>query len=394
MKSPFCLRLVVVVSLLIPCGFLCAQTPQIAADDSRTTPPIARNELVGNVSNTGVPGPVRSFLRMAGISQKIAIVDVIPLLARNIYMQGYEGGNRPTEFLVLLNRYVQQARELTALAPNGAIHVSNCEEAKPLLKILGYRVREECGKSDTSLETADPERAFVTIDSGFPLPALELTLQGGKPFEYPYTVTRAPIIFPEAEWLSAGNKKDQRYSKDLIDTLLHDPVMARLYWSLSRLDPETRDALQRTVGIRDLMPDAAVLDFYGTYICFRSGHVVVPGGENAVPAWKSLVGADPDSPRDFMRALLSKDMGWLAAYFDVLSRASRTQQARFTDGKRLRTFYDALRAADPNASATKGCVPSGSWLAPAGYAPTMGRKRRTARTGRCCGVERHFSPEK
>ena len=301
-----------------------------------------------------MPGPVRSFLRMAGISQKIALVDVIPLLARNIYMQGYEGGNRPTEFLVLLNRYVQQARELTALAPNGAIRVSNCEDAKPLLKILGYRVREECGKSDTSLETADPERAFVTIDSGFPLPALEQTLQGGKPFEYPYTVTRAPIIFPEAEWLAAGNKKDQRYSKDLIDTLLHDPGMARLYWSLSRLDPETRDALQRTVGIRDLMPDAAVLDFYGSYICIRSGHVVVPGGENAVPAWKSLVGANPDSPRDFIRALLSKDMGWLAAYFDVLSRASRAQQAHFTDGKRPRTFYDALRAADPNASATKG----------------------------------------
>jgi hypothetical protein len=317
--------------------------------------PIARNELVGNISDTGVPGPLRSFLRMAGISQKISTADVVPLLARNIYMQGYEGGNRPTEFLVLLNRYVQQARELVVLAsPSGAIRVSNCEEAKPLLRILGYRVREECGKSDTSLETADPERAFVTIDSGFPLPALEQTLQGGKAFEYPYTITRAPIIFPESEWLSAATKKDQHYSKDLIDTLLHDPGMARLYWSMSRLDPETRDALQRIVGLRDLMPDAAVLDFYGSYISIRSGRVIVPGGENAVPAWKSLVGASPDSPRDFVRAVLSKDMGWMAAYFDVLSRASRAQQAHFTERKRLRTFYDALRAADPNATATKG----------------------------------------
>ena len=91
MKSPICLRLVVAVSLL-SCGFLCAQTPQVAGDDPHGAPPIARNELVGNVSSTGVPGPVRSFLRMAGISQKIALVDVIPLLARNIYMQGYEGG--------------------------------------------------------------------------------------------------------------------------------------------------------------------------------------------------------------------------------------------------------------------------------------------------------------
>jgi hypothetical protein len=354
-KSPGCLRLLFGVYLLVSCGCLSALTPQSATDDSRNAPLPGKNDLAGNISETGVPGPLRSFMRMAGISQKISATDVIPLLARNIYMQGYEGGNRPTEFLVLLNRYVQQARDLAALASNGgAIRVSNCEEAKPLLKILGYRVREECGKTDTTLETADPERAFVTIDSGFPLPALELTLQGGKAFEYPYPITRAPILFSEAQWLAAGTKKDQHYSKDLVDTLLHDPGMARLYWALSRLDPETRDVLERTVGIRELMPDAAVLDFYGSYICIRSGRVLVPGGENAIPAWKNLVGASPDSPRDFVHGLLSRDMGWLAAYFDVLSRASRTQQAHFTEGKRLRTFYEALRAADPNASATKG----------------------------------------
>jgi len=353
-KSPFCLRLLVVVYLVVSCGTLPALTPQ-TADDSPSSAPVAKNEMVGNVTELGVPGPLRSFLRMAGISQKITAIDVMPLLARNIYMQGYEGGNRPTEFLVLLNRYVQQARELVTFASNGGvIRVANCQEAKPLLKILGYRVREECGKNDTTLETAEPERAFVTIDSGFPLAALEQTLQGGKTFEYGYPMTRVPIFFSESEWLSAGNRKDQRYSKDLIDTLLHDPEMARLYWAFSRLDPETRDALQRTVGLRELLPDAAVLDFYGSYVCLRSGHVLVPGGENAAPAWKSLVGANPDSPKEFVRTLLSKDMGWMAAYFDVLSRTSRTQQARFTEGKRLRTFYDALRAADTNASATKG----------------------------------------
>jgi hypothetical protein len=353
-KAPFCLRLLVAVYLIVSCGSVLALTPQ-AADNSRNSSAPAKNELVGNVTEIGVPGPLRSFLRMAGISQKITAVDVMPLLARNIYMQGYEGGNRPTEFLVLLNRYVQQARELATFASSGSvIRIANCDEAKPLLKILGYRVREECGKNDTALETADPERAFVTIDSGFPLAGLEQTLQGGKAFEYPYPMTPVPIFFSASEWMSAGTKKDQRYTKDLIDTLLHDPDMARLYWSFSRLDPETRDALQRTVGLRELMPDAAVLDFYGSYICLRSGHIVVPGGEGAVPAWKSLVGANPDSPRDFVRALVSKDMGWMAAYFDVLSRASRRQQVRFTEGKRLRTFYDALRAADPNSSATKG----------------------------------------
>jgi hypothetical protein len=127
----------------------------------------------------GIPGPLRSFLRMAGISQKIASEEVLPLLARNVYLHGYEGPRHrnQTEFLVLLIRYVRQARELAALAgPQGVLHVSNCVEAKPLLKVLGYRPQPDCGQSNASLLTDDPERAFITIDSGFPLLELETSL--------------------------------------------------------------------------------------------------------------------------------------------------------------------------------------------------------------------------
>ena len=77
-----------------------------------------------------IPGPLRSFLRMAGISQKISTEEVLPLLARNVAVEGYQGRKdskgRPTEFLILLKRYVEQARELVKLAgPEGVIRVSN-----------------------------------------------------------------------------------------------------------------------------------------------------------------------------------------------------------------------------------------------------------------------------
>ena len=55
------------------------------------------------VETVTIPGPLRSFLRMAAVSQKVAPVDVLPLLSRNVFMQGYQRGT-PTEFLLLLDR--------------------------------------------------------------------------------------------------------------------------------------------------------------------------------------------------------------------------------------------------------------------------------------------------
>jgi len=357
-KFPFCLS-IVVVALVLSCGCLSADDRVFAALDvsnpsetAATSPP---DGLVTNSSQFMIPGPLRSFLRMAGISQKIAPEDVLPLLSRNVFMQGYESSKRQSEFLILLSRYVVQAKELSILAAtDGMIRVSNCDDAKPLLHILGYRTRPNCGKSGTSLLTADPERAFLTIDSGFPLPELEQTLQGGKPFEYPYTASPVPVLYAAGDWTMASGKNYKEASKDLIDTILSDPALARLYWALSKLDPETDQFLQRSVGIRKLLPYAAVLDFYGSHVCIRSGRIIVPGGSEAESAWKDIVGVSPASPAAFVLRLLASNKGWLAAYFDVLSRVSRSRQAYFTEPHRLRLFYEALQGPGPSANATAG----------------------------------------
>src|SRR5213075_1557022 len=114
-------------------------------------------------------GPLRSFLRMAGISQKISPEEVMPILAHGISMQGYRGGTE-TEFLHLLDRYVDLAREVRSLSDvNGTIRIAGCADANRLIVVLGYRTRGTCGQRDLSLVTADADRAFLTIDSGFPL---------------------------------------------------------------------------------------------------------------------------------------------------------------------------------------------------------------------------------
>ncbi len=357
MKCPLCFSVVAVASILsLCCLFANANdansTFSNPSETAATSPPGERP--VADSTEYMIPGPLRSFLRMAGISQKITPEEVLPLLSRNVYLQGYEGSRKQTEFLILLIRYVVQARELSALAANGVIRVSNCDDAKPLLHVLGYQTRPNCGVPDTSMQTADPERAFLTIDSGFPLPELERTLQGGKPFEYSYSGSRVPVLFPASEWTGASGKNYKESGKDLLDTILSDPSVARMYWALSKLDSETNNFLQRSVGIRKLMPYAAVLDFYGSRICVREGRVIVPGGRGAESAWKDLVGASPASPASFVQKMLATDKGWLTAYYDVLSRVSRSQQAYFIEAHRLRLFYDALRGPDSPSSATTG----------------------------------------
>jgi hypothetical protein len=295
-------------------------------------------------ADVSIPGPLRSFLRMAGISQKVSLEEVMPLLARNVFALGYEGpwpkGKR-SEFLILLTRYVQQARELTALAgADGVLHVSNCDDAKPLLKVLGYRTRPDCGQRSTFLETADPQRAFLTIDSGFPLVDLEKSLQEGRTFTYPFSTSRVPGPPVGIDW----SKKEKQV--DVLDMLLDDPGLARLYWALARMDAETLSALGRLHALKRMVPQAAILHFYGSHICIRSGRVVVPGGSSAAAGWKELVGASPDSPGEFIPKLVTKDGGWLAAYFDDLSSAPLSQQSHFTEPVRLRRLYEMFRGRD------------------------------------------------
>jgi len=292
---------------------------------------------------------------MAGISQKITPQQLLPLLSRNVITEGYQD-SRPTEFLVLLRRYVVQARELADLAANNnmVIRVTNCEDARPLLRILGYRIIGDCGDRQLSLQTVDPQRAFLAIDSGFPLPALEQTLQGGKPFEYSYSSAPVPVLFSESDWTRASVKNNKEDSRDLLDTILNDPNVARLYWAFSWLEPDTRQYLHDSIGLAKLLPYAAVLDFYGREICIRDGRVQVPGGASAEEAWKDLVGASPASPDNFVFRLVSKDKGWMAAYFDVLARTSGPQLAYLTDRQHLRRFYSGLHAADTSERATRG----------------------------------------
>lgn len=326
-----------------------AHVPTFAESQAQTAPAQSDTE-----QSIVIPGPLRSFLRMAGISQEVSPEQVLPMLARNVSLYGYSGASQK-EYLILLDRYVHMARDLERYAgQQGVIRISGCKDANELLNILGYRLEKACGQRDAALVTANSERAFLTIDSGFPLSALEHSLQKDRPFEHPFAGTKVPVLLTNDEWVAATKWKHNA-NDDLLDVLLHDQDLDRLYSAMAKYDSETLHTLGQSPGLKRLSQSAAVMDLYGGQICVESGQVIVPG-DSAKP-WQELTGESPENPGKFVVSLLSKDGGWLAAYFDALSRLERSQQVHFTEGSRLKRFYSVYRSTAFHSDASKGVYP-------------------------------------
>jgi len=310
------------------------------------TIPAAGNTAGASYESITIPGPYRSFARMAALSPDAGPADILPALARNIITSGYQAARgsdqlESTEYLKLVQRYLSQVRELDQLA--GAEHVIKvpaCEstQTNDLLRVLGYRMRGGCG-SEVVLETVNAARAFLTTDSGFPLSDLERSLQTEHPFVYQYQSTRAEVLYSADYWMNAKEKAQGNF----LEALLGDPALCRFYLGMSRIDPETADALRTAIAPVRLRGFSAVLDFFGGNFEIRQGKAVVPGGAKAAGAWADLAGTSPDKGADFFDKLMSRDDGWLAGLYDALSRIRGPVLEYLTEPARMKRYYAAVR---------------------------------------------------
>ncbi|MDQ1472125.1 MAG: hypothetical protein QOJ99_3605 [Bryobacterales bacterium] len=293
-----------------------------------------------------IPGPLRSFARMAAISADSAPEDVLPALARNVVTNGFQASRsneelEETEYLKLVHRYLSQARELDKLTgPDKVLKIASCEstQTNDLLRILGFRMRGGCG-SEVVLETVNAPRAFLATDSGFPLAQLEQALRTEKPFSYDFHPTEVPVLYNADYWTSAREKAQG----DFIDAFLTDPGLCRFYLGMSKLDPETAEEMKRASTPVRLRAFASVLDFFGGNFQIRNGKAVLPGGAKAATGWAELTGASPDKGPEFFEKLMTKDDGWLASLYDALARIHGPLQEYLTEPARMKRFYAAVR---------------------------------------------------
>ncbi|MDX2268205.1 MAG: hypothetical protein NW208_08865 [Bryobacter sp.] len=297
---------------------------------------------------TEIPGPLRSFSRMAALSPDLQPPDLLGALARNIVTNGYQAaGNNEgldqTEYLKLIYRYLSQAKELEKLAvKERKIVIEQCDSAETgeLLKVLGYRMRGVCG-GELVLETVNAARAFLTIDSGFPLADLEAALRAGTPFAYDYQPTKIPVLYGPEYWQGVRDK--EKADQSFVEFFMSDPQLCRLYLGLSKLDPATAEDLKKAMPVQRLRAFSHVLDFFGGMLQIRNGKVDVPGDPRSAAVWNDLAGANPANGPAFLEKMISKDDGWVAAYYEALSRIQGPTLTYLTEPNRMRRFYAALR---------------------------------------------------
>ena len=294
-----------------------------------------------------LPGPLESFARIAAFSPALAPREVLPAVGRNVVLNGYRAsssyeGLQETEYLKIIIRYLSQARELEQIAgESGFIRIEACESAQTaeLLRVLGYRMRGACG-GEVVLETVNASRAFLTVDSGFPLAELEQALRVNRLFQYDYRPTRLPVLFGGDYWLT---DKDREKGTPFIDAFIGDPSLCRAYLALSKMRSDVAGGLRESSPAEKLKAFAHVLDFFGGMFAVENGRALIPGGDRSARVWRDLVGEDPERGVAFYERLITKDDGWLASFYDSLLRTRGPALDYITEPERMKRFYAAIR---------------------------------------------------
>ncbi len=134
-----------------------------------------------------------------------------------------------------------------------------------------------------------------------------------------------------------------------IEVFSKDWRFPKVYSGLANMDNETAGAVVSSVGLNNLIVKypGLIADF-GDSITLAGTHVFVPGGAKAEAVWSRLVGAKPENPAPFLRALFEKDQGRLLAfYFDVFHADLPRQQYIIQTADRAESFYSWYRDSMP-----------------------------------------------
>ena len=141
---------------------------------------------------------------------------------------------------------------------------------------------------------------------------------------------------------------------DLFARFLTDRNALLLASALAATDDSMRLYIARDRDLLRLLyrEGAPTFPLVARSLSVRDGRLVVPGGEDATAIWEQLAGVPPARVTPFLRALLARDQGRLAWYFDTIAQMDEPRLAaawpRGGAGRAAaaRALYEVFRDSD------------------------------------------------
>jgi hypothetical protein len=145
--------------------------------------------------------------------------------------------------------------------------------------------------------------------------------------------------------------------RDLFTALISDRSVLLVCAGVLNADAPVRSLLERDRGLLRTIARTTPAAFWVAARSLRidKDRVRVPGGSAAEPIWEALAGEKVTRPADFLRALLAKDAGRLAWFYDSVA-SMPPDRAALVWGRgpipaqidQTRLLYEAFRSADTN----------------------------------------------
>ena len=144
---------------------------------------------------------------------------------------------------------------------------------------------------------------------------------------------------------------------DLFGGLLSNRAALLVCAGAMNADPSMRAWLERDRGLLRWIVKTAPAAFWvaARGLKIDKDRIIVPGGADAEPIWEALVEMKVTRPGDFLRALLTRDSGRLAWFYDSIGAMSPQRTAMVFGAppfqaqlEEVRGFYAAFRSADSN----------------------------------------------
>ena len=359
--------------------------PRAAAARPSPSGLAARGEGRRTARTATIPGPLRSFARMAAYLPIPSPADVLPALARNVVTNGYQASHNNE---CARTDRISEARPPLPLAgartgkagrrSGKVIKIDNCESpaAGELLRILGFRMRGGCGSRSGA---RNRQRAARLPHHRFRLPASTTWNRRCAPIaRSPTTFTPTSVpVHVRTRVLDAARRIRKAPTSSRPSSPI--PRICRLYLGFSKLDPETAEAMRKAVSVHAPQGLSARAGFLRRHVRNPRRQGRHPGR----PARRRRLGPNSPAPRPikgaaFFDKLMAKDDGWLASLYDALARIHGPVQDYLTDPG----AHEALlhRRPRPHHQSRPGApgVPRQHRHDAAHHAPARGRQRQAA----------------